>query len=232
MLTIAPLFGLRTPLCVATHLFGALASAALMYGLWRQSRGRFRHQLVLLCFGASAVVVYSMSALYHAVIAAPATIFMLQMLDQSAIYLLIAGTYTPTVALLYRQPLKRDLFLAMVWGLALAGIAAKWLLTAQSDWVTLAPYLALGWVGVFAYPEIRHTVGHAGVLWVIYGGLAYTAGALFDSLQWPILAPRYFGPHEVFHVLVLLGTFCHYRFIRCFVVPYARRSAHAWRTTI
>jgi hemolysin III len=221
-----PLLGLRDPVSFATH-FAACLWAVFATGLlWRLGRGKGRRaQLALGTFGVSMVLLYGASALYHALRLPPEQLRFFQMLDHSAIYALIAGTYTPAFYVLLPDRLYRRLLLGGIWLLAVAGIVGKWALTGVPYWLTVSLYLSMGWVGVLTVVELFRAVGVRGMAWGLYGGLAYTLGGLADLFQWPRLVPGLFGFHEVFHLFAVGGTFCHFIFMLRHVIPFRRRAA-------
>ncbi len=212
---------LRDPVSALTHLAAcalALYAAAL---LRRLARGDRLKRASLTCFGATAVALYAASTLYHAVPLPPdsAAVGVFRRLDHSAIYLLIAGTYTPVFAVLLRGR-PRSVLLAVVWLLACGGIAAKWLLAAPAEWLEVGLYLGLGWLAVVPAAALVRAVGLRGMAWAVGGGLCYTAGAACELARWPVLVPGLVGWHEVFHVFVMAGTALHAVFmVRC-VVPF------------
>jgi hemolysin III len=225
-----PLSGLplRDPVSALTHLAAcafALYATAL---LRRLTRGDRTKRLCLTCFGATAVVLYAASTLYHAVplaLDSPA-VRVFRQLDHSAIYLLIAGTYTPVLAVLLRGR-QRPALLAVIWLLAGAGVAAKWLLADPPEWLEISLYVGLGWLAVVPAAALARAVGVRGLSWIVAGGLSYTIGAAFELARWPVLLPGVVGWHEVFHLCVMAGTALHVVFmVRC-VVPFHGAPANS-----
>lgn len=153
-------------------------------------------------YGAMLVALFLASALYHG--APPRLRPVLRKLDHGAIYLLIAGTYTPFVLGPLRGALGWTLF-GIVWGLAALGIAQDLLLRDRRRIVSLALYPAMGWLGAFAIEPLARTLPLAAVGWVVAGGVIYTLGIgvyLLDR-RWPVA-------HVIWHVLVLAGAACHF----------------------
>ncbi len=220
-----PLLGLRDPVSSATHfaacLFGLFATALL----WRLARPRGRRaQLALASFGASMVLLYGASATYHALRLSPDRLHFFQLLDHSAIYVLIAGSYTPAFYFLLPDRPYRRLFLAGIWLFALTGIACKWAIPDVPYWLTVTLYLGMGWIGVLTVAEMLRAVGVRGMAWGLWGGLSYTLGGLADLFHWPHVLPGLFGYHEVFHLFAMGGTFCHFIFMVRHVFPFRRRA--------
>ncbi len=219
-LPILPLLGLRTPVSSLTHLVGFFFALHAARRLWLLERRGLGRRLALSCFSVSALLLYAASATYHGLSLPAPELQVLQLLDHSAIYLLIAGTYTPTLALLLKSTPRRNALLATIWAMALGGIACKWLLADPPYWMTVTPYLALGWVGVIEVRQIVRSLNWHGTKWVVAGGVSYSIGAVLDWLRWPTLVPGVFGSHELFHLFVLLGTYCHYVLMVRYVIPY------------
>lgn len=160
-------------------------------------------------FGVSAVLLFGTSAVYHRGTWSPRTGAVLRRLDHTNIFLIIAGTYTPLTALLLPWPLNRNL-LIVVWSGAVAGLLARVFWLNAPRWFYVPVYVALGWVAVWFLPEFA-AAGGAGLAWLVgAGGLAYTAGAVVYGTKRPNPSPRWFGFHEIFHVLTVVGYACHY----------------------
>jgi hemolysin III len=153
-------------------------------------------------FGASALVLFSTSVAYLAVYV-PRVKSRLRVLDHSAIYLLIAGSYTPFALGVLRGTWGWTLF-GIVWGLAAAGILAKTVLGARFRIASTLLYLGMGWVGVVAARPLLHALDAWTVAWVVAGGLVYTAGVPFYLWK---SRPH---THAVWHVFVLGGAACHF----------------------
>ena len=169
-------------------------------------------------FGACVAIMLGTSALYHRVLWAPKARRMMRRADHAAIYLLIAGTYTP-YCLLVLEGGWRWTVLAIVWAGALAAIVQKFVWVDAPTWVAAAIGLALGWVGVVAFPEICRDTGVTGTTLLAVGGLLYTVGAVVYACKRPDPVPRVFGYHEVFHTLVVGAALCQYAAIAFFVLP-------------
>lgn len=153
-------------------------------------------------FGATLILLYTASTLYHA-LPQPRAKRVFRVLDHSAIYLLIAGTYTPFALGALRGPWGWTL-LAAVWTLAALGITAKATLGFRFPRLSTAIYLMMGWLGIIAVGPLVAQVGPAGVAWIVGGGLCYTAGVIFFA--WERL--RY--GHMVWHLFVTAGSVCHF----------------------
>lgn len=201
---------LREPVSALTHLAGAvLAVFGLVYlvivGL---ERGPW-HLAGFTAFGVSMILLYLASGLYHAVSAAPKTTLLLRKLDHVAIFVLIAGSYTPFCLLPLRGPWGWSL-LAAVWGLALVGAVTKLFWIHAPRWLSTGFYMLMGWLVVVAAYPLARNVEPASLLWLGAGGLFYTAGAFVYALKWPNPLPNRFGFHEIWHLFVLAGSGSHF----------------------
>jgi len=215
------LYALRDPVSAATHFAGFLWAIFGALILWRLVRDDWPKRLSLACFGLSAVLLYAASSTYHLLNWPPALMNMFRQLDHTAIYGLIAGTYTPIFIVLLRGRLRISL-LALMWSLAVMGSLWKWMLPNAPYTLTVGVYLAMGWVGLLSVLEITRAVGVRGFAFGILGGCFYTAGALFDMLGWPVLLPGVVGTHELLHICVLAGSGCHFLFMMQCIVPYQK----------
>ncbi|MGO9432882.1 MAG: PAQR family membrane homeostasis protein TrhA [Terracidiphilus sp.] len=195
-----------------THGIGAaLAVAGGMYLVAASTRGTA--WLIVSCavFAITLVLVYLCSTLYHSLVRTRAR-HLFQVLDHSAIYLLIAGTYTPFTLVSLRGPVGWALF-AVVWALAVAGVIFKSLAVGRFAVASVLVCLFQGWVVVFAALPLLQAIGWHGMIWLVAGGLAYTLGIAFFALD----RLRYF--HATWHVFVLAGSVAHYFAILFYVVP-------------
>ncbi len=133
----------------------------------------------------------------------------MERLDHSMIYVLIAGTYTP-FALLLLGGATRWVVFGVVWGGAVVGILARNLLPRSGRWLYTGLYLALGWVALGVLPDIYREGGLTVLVMLLVGGLFYSLGAVVYARRKPDPSPSWFGFHEVFHALTVVGFTCHY----------------------
>jgi len=182
----------------------ALAASIVLIALAPTMAGKISASV----FGLSACLLFGVSAVYHRGNWSPRTDAVLRRLDHTNIFLIIAGTYTPLAVLL----LPRDqgtVLLWLVWSGALLGLLARVFWLNAPRWVYVPVYLALGWVAV-AYMGQFWAIGGPAVVWLILaGGLAYTVGAIVYGTKKPDPSPAWFGFHEIFHVLTVVGFACH-----------------------
>ena len=168
-------------------------------------------------FASSVAICFGASALYHRVTWTPPVRLWMRRIDHAGIYVLIAGTYT-AVCLLALQGAWRWTVLSIVWAGAVAAIVLKFAWVGAPKWLAAAIGLALGWVGVVAFPKLASTLDPAAVVLLGVGGLVYTAGAVVYVRRKPNPAPAVFGYHEVFHALTIVAVACQYVAIAFFVV--------------
>jgi hemolysin III len=153
-------------------------------------------------FGVTLVVLYTSSTLYHSIRGTSKKFF--QKFDHSAIYLLIAGTYTPFTLVPLRGAWGWSLFGA-VWGLGVIGILQDLLFAKRKGVLSVAIYLLMGWVAMVAFRPLSLALPVAGMTWLITGGLFYTVGIAFYALDKKLVYS-----HGIWHIFVLAGSVCHY----------------------
>jgi hemolysin III len=196
-----------------THGLGILLSIAGLIALVAVARRTcdVRHVVACSVYGVTLVLLYLTSTLYHTA-STPRAKSTFRMLDHSAIYLLIAGTYTPFTLISLRGPWGWTLF-GLVWGLALLGITLKVAAMGRFRWLSIALYLGMGWLVVIALDPLRLAVPADGVVLLTLGGLAYTFGVVF--YVWRRLPYH----HAVWHLFVLAGSVFHFFAIFLYVLP-------------
>ncbi|HEX6818605.1 MAG TPA: hemolysin III family protein [Ktedonobacterales bacterium] len=185
------------------------------------ARGDTVKQISLLVYGASAELLFAMSALYHIGAWRPATRALLRRLDHANIFVLIGGTYTPIAVNLLAGGWRAGI-LAAIWLLALGGIVLAVLDLPLPRLARVGLYVATGWVALAAVPEILAHTGGSGLLVLLAGGLLYTAGALAYALKRPDLWPRVFGYHELFHLATVAANGVFFAFMVAMVLPALR----------
>lgn len=170
-----------------------------------------------LVFALSVAVMLGVSALYHRVVWPPGPRRWIRRLDHAAIFLLIAGTYTP-FCLVALDGAWRVTVLAIAWSGAFAAIVLKVTWIDAPRWVAAVLAVSLGWVGVVALPQILDSVGAVPLALIAVGGALYTAGAVIYALRRPDPVPSVFGYHELFHALVVAAAACQYVAVALFVL--------------
>lgn len=196
-----------------THGLGVLLSivglVVLVY--LAATRGDVWHIVSSSIFGATLILLYLSSTLYHS-ITAPRAKEVLRLLDHVAIYLLIAGTYTPFLLVNLRGPWGWSVF-ALVWGIALTGIILKISPLGQKRGLSLTLYLVLGWIILIAIKPLLIFLDPAGIRLLVAGGLAYTGGVIFYG--WKSLPYN----HAIWHLFVLAGSCFHFFAVLFYVIP-------------
>ena len=210
MTDIIPIPGFSDPFSSMTHLFSAAVFFLAGIILLAKSPVRGPKTLSLYVFIFSVVFLLAMSGVFHLLEPGSTGRAVLQRLDHAAIFVLIAGTFTPLHTLLFKG-WQRWLVLLFVWLAAITSISLKTVFFHDvPEWFSLVLYLGLGWVGVLTAWLISH-YNYQGLMKPLgLGALAYTIGASLEFLRFPILIQGVIGPHETFHVLVLCGISAHW----------------------
>lgn len=196
-----------------THGIGiplSIAGLAILVG-YASVRGTAWHVVSCSIYGTTLILLYITSTLYHS-ITHPRVKAIFQHLDHAAIYLLIAGTYTPFMLVNLRGPWGWSIF-GVVWGLALIGLVLEFIQFRHYKKISLAVYLGMGWLIVIAIQPMMHSVKTGGLVLLLAGGLSYTVGAIF--YVWRRLAFN----HAIWHLFVLAGSILHFFSILFYVVP-------------
>lgn len=185
----------------------ALAGAIVLVVLAPTTAGKVSSAV----FGAASILLFGISAVYHRGNWSPRTNAVLRRLDHTNIFLVIAGSYTP-IAVLLLDGNERRTILIVIWAGALAGLLARIFWLGAPRWFYTPVYVALGWVAVWQMPTFWSATpqGPSIVLLIAAGGLAYTIGAVVYGTKKPNPSPLWFGFHEVFHTLTVIGFVCHY----------------------
>lgn len=213
MVEIFPIPGFSEPVSAWTHFLGAGVAAIAAPPLIRRGRGRPGRMAVLILFVFAVLFQLSMSGTFHLLEPGGEPREVLLRLDHAAIWVLIAGTLTPIHQILFRG-FWRSGFLAILWTASIAGLVLKTIFfTEFSEGIGLLLYLGIGWLSGVSIVLIGRTRGWTYAWPIIYGGLAYTIGAVLEFNRFPTLIPGVVGPHELFHLAVMAGVAIHWRFI-------------------
>lgn len=175
-------------------------------------RGGARDIVSASIYGATLVLLYVASTLYHA-LPGPRVRHVFRILDHSSIYLLIAGTYTPFTLVSLRGGFGWSLF-GIIWGLAIGGVVFKSLWVDRLPGLSTTIYVLMGWLALVGIQPLYHSVSGPGFLWLVAGGVCYTGGVAF------FCANRMRYAHAVWHVFVLAGSACHYCAVYFYVLPH------------
>lgn len=195
-----------------SHLAGAaLAIAGLVILVVSAARNGDPWKIVSFSvYGTALVSLYCFSTLYHSFRGKPKYIF--QKLDHAAIYLLIAGTYTPFMLVSLRGPWGWTFF-SIIWGLAIIGLVQDVLVKKRKQLISVSLYVLMGWLALAAIRPLARALAPVGLFWLVAGGVLYTVGVVFYALDKKL---KY--AHPVFHFFVLGGSLCHYCTILFYIV--------------
>ena len=198
-----------------THGVGLLLSIAglVILIVFASLRGNAWHVASVSVYGSTLVLLYAASTFYHA-LPAPRAKDVFRVLDHAAIYLLIAGTYTPFMLVNLRGGWGWALF-GVVWGLAVLGIVLEAVAKQRVRILSVVLYLGLGWLVAIAVKPLMQSVEPGGLELLVTGGLAYSVGVVFYG--WRRLPYH----HAVWHVFVMAGSLLHFFAVLCYVIPRA-----------
>lgn len=196
-----------------SHGIGAVLSIAAFVLLLIHSLrdGTVWHVVSFSVFGASLILLYVCSTLLHSA-RQDKWIDLFEIMDHSAIYILIAGTYTPFLLVTIRSPLGWSLF-GVVWGLALVGVIFKLFFVKRFNLLSTLFYIAMGWLVLFAFQPLKAGLPGPGLDWLVAGGVLYTFGTIF--YLWRKIPYH----HAIWHTFVLAGSICHFVAIYFYVLP-------------
>ena len=169
-------------------------------------------------FMISMVLLYAASTIYHSVNCSGRILRIFRKMDHMMIFVLIAGTYTPVCLLTLPKP-SGLMLLAEVWGIALVGIFIKGFWITCPKWFSSVLYIAMGWSCLSVLGQLFSLLPLHAFLWLLAGGLIYTAGGIIYALRLPLFDARHpmFGLHEIFHLFVMAGSLCHFVFMFCYL---------------
>ncbi len=175
--------------------------------------------IAMFVFISSMVLLYGASATYHSINVAPNIIKIFRKIDHMMIFIMIAGSYTP-VCLLVLDEYTGSRMLAAVWGVALLGILIKALWITCPKWFSSILYIGMGWICISAIKPIIHTLSLSAFMWLLAGGLLYTVGGVIYALKLKVFNEKHagFGSHEIFHLFIMAGSFCHFIFMYQYVI--------------
>lgn len=213
-------FKVKDPGSALTHFIAMLgAMTAAIPLLFKAARASDHlHFASLLIFILSMIFLYAASTIYHTFDISETVNKTLRKLDHMMIFILIAGTYTP-VCLIVLGKSSGYFLLALVWGIALAGITINALFINCPKWFSSVIYIAMGWACVLALKQIIAALSEPAFGWLLAGGIIYTIGGIIYALKLPLFNSKHknFGSHEIFHLFVMGGSLCHYIMMYAFI---------------
>ena len=189
---------------IISHAIGLVLSiVALLLMLIRASEsGSALYIVSAVIFGISLIALYAASTMYHSA-TDPKVRSRLRINDHATIYILIAGTYTPFTLITLNGWVGWTIF-GVSWGMAIAGVVLKLFFTGKYNVLSTLMYVFMGWIIIFAVKPLINSLSSEGLLWLVAGGVAYTTGAVIYSIK------KIKFNHAIFHLFVLLGSFCHF----------------------
>ena len=202
----------REPGSALTHFIGMIlamfGSMPLLIEVGRTSNQKAI--LSIMIFVLSMILLYGASTLYHSINLTGDRLKFFKKLDHVMIFVLIAGTYTPVCVITFSGTTGYVL-LTVVWGIALAGMLFKMLWVTCPKWVSSVLYISLGWACLSVFGKLFAVLPRAAFIWLLIGGIIYTVGGVIYALKLSIFNAKhkYFGSHEIFHLFVMGGSFCH-----------------------
>lgn len=213
MIDLYPISGFNDPFSSLSHLTAAAVFLVLSISLLRLGWGVKSRFIALSIFSFATVFMLLMSSVYHLLSPDGVGRVVLQRLDHSAIFILIVGTMTPIHQMLFKGFMRWG-WLTLIWAIAITSIVLKTIFfTSFPEWLGLALFLSLGWLGAVTGGMLWYKRDFAFVKLLLYGGLAYTVGAIVEFVQLPVMIPRVLEAHELFHIAVLIGLAFHWKFI-------------------
>ena len=214
-------FKLKDPGSAITHFIGMmmalLATIPLLVKAAREPD--WLHLIALSVFALSMFLLYTASTTYHSLDISAKVNRRLQKVDHMMIFVLIAGSYTPVCMIILGGRIGYTL-LALVWGIAVAGIIIKGLWITCPKWFSSIIYIAMGWTCLPVFTQLWTDLPHAAFGWLLAGGIIYTIGGVIYALKLPVFNAlhKYFGSHEIFHLFVMGGSVCHFIFMYHYVI--------------
>lgn len=213
-------FKVKDPGSALTHFIGMMMAmfAATPLLIKAAKEPDSIHLISLSIFIGSMILLYAASTTYHTLDISEKWNKILRKIDHMMIFILIAGSYTPVCLIVLDRRIGLPLF-ALVWGIAIAGVIIKACWITCPKWFSSLLYIAMGWVCVLAFTQIINALSPTAFAWLLAGGIVYTVGGIIYALKLPIFNARhkYFGSHEIFHLFVMGGSFCHFVFMYRFI---------------
>lgn len=205
---------LKDPVSGLTHLLGALLAipCTVMLIITAAKYATPWHVVSFSIFGASLILLYTASSIYHLLPISEKASNVLRRIDHMMIFVLIAGTYTPVCLVPLRGAWGYSLLIA-IWLIATAGIILKAVWIDAPRWLSTSLYVLMGWLIVIAFYPLCNSVSSAARALLIAGGVTYTVGAVIYAVKWPRFNFKWFGFHEIFHLFVMGGSALHIIFM-------------------
>ena len=212
---------IREPGSAITHYIGMMLSLfAAAPLLLKAEMSRTPSAIMAMgIFILAMILLYAASTVYHALNVREGVLKVFRKLDHMMIFVLIAGTYTP-VCMLVLDGATGMILLTVIWGIALVGILLKALWINCPKWFSSIIYIAMGWVCLLVFPLLLQRLTAGAFAWLLAGGILYTVGGVVYALKLKGFngVHKYFGSHEIFHLFVMAGSFCHFIVMYCYII--------------
>lgn len=199
----------REPVNSLTHWAGAVLALIGLIALLSVSWGTPSKMISLIIYGASLIFLFSASATYHTVNRKDKVLEIFRKVDHAAIFVLIAGTYTPFCVNAFTGFWQWGM-LTIIWSLALAGIIVKIFYIRSPRWLNAGIYVVMGWLGIIGAGQVFTALPVWVIFWLVAGGVIYTLGAVVYSTKIFNFVPGVFGFHEIWHIFVILAAAAHF----------------------
>ena len=208
---------IREPGSALTHFIACLMAAIAASPLIMKAQAGMTTAAVAI-FAVSMILLYGASTLYHSVNVTGKVLSVFRKIDHMMIFVLIAGSYTPVCLIALGGSMGYSL-LALVWGVAIAGMFINVLWITCPKWVSSIIYIAMGWLCLLVFGTLWNTLPHAAFGWLLAGGIIYTIGGVIYALKLPVFNSLHknFGSHEIFHLFVMGGSICHFIFMYFYI---------------
>ena len=204
---------IREPGSAITHYIGMLLSliAAAPLLVKAEISGIPSALTAMAIFILTMILLYAASTIYHTLDVKAGVLKVFRKLDHMMIFVLIAGTYTPICLLVLKGRIGM-IMLALVWGMAVVGMVLKAFWVTCPKWFSSIIYIAMGWICLLVFPTLLRDLKTPAFLWLLAGGILYTVGGVVYALRLQAFncVHKYFGSHEIFHLFVMAGSFCHF----------------------
>lgn len=205
--------GFYEPVSSFTHFLAAGLSLVGIFFLLSRGRGSASRVASLAIYTFCMVFLFSMSGVFHLLDANSSARDVLQRMDHAGIWIMIAGTFTPIHTILFRGPWRWGVLIP-VWTFAIIGLTFQVIFFHDfPEWLSLSLFLTLGWIGLFTMYKFYRKFSHESLRLMVIGTVFYSIGAVIDFARWPVVIPGVLGPHECFHIFVVIAAFSFWLFI-------------------
>ena len=208
---------IREPGSAITHFIACIGAAIAASPLILKAHNNIT-AIALSIFAVSMILLYGASTIYHSVNVSDKVLKIYRKIDHMMIFVLIAGSYTPVCLIVLSGKTGYSL-LALVWGVAIAGMLVNALWITCPKWFSSLIYISMGWLCLLVFGTLWDVLPHAAFGWLLAGGIIYTIGGIIYALKLTVFNSlhKYFGSHEIFHLFVMAGSVCHFIFMYFYV---------------